>query len=419
MKTSASQTLKLSNSGTADLSISQASVSGTGYSMTGLTAPITVAAGTSTNFTVAFQPTVTGTVSGSISISSNVGSSPLSIPLTGTGVAATLTLSASPASVTFGNVTVGTTATQNDQITNTGNAAVDITTISATGTGFSVTGGSNTILSPNQSVTVTVGFNPQTAGSASGSLTVSSNAPALNVSLSGTGTNGSSFQTNFPATENPISQGGQWVNGLADGLDWGNVQTIGNGTSGAAYGTTISIGPPYNDSIAMIKGTWGPNQTVTGTVVGCSGPNIGVFKEISIFLRFTISAHSAKGFGSDWSCENANNGNSYHQFGSWCGPINDFAGSPGNTCPTAPSFSDAGGVVNGDVISVSLIGNVVTMKKNGVIQAQSGVDGVPFDNFDTAAGEPGIGFYLQSGSATATDGMLTDHGLTNVTVTSN
>jgi hypothetical protein len=84
-------------------------------------------------------------------------------------------------------VTVGTTATQNDQITNTGNAAVDITTVSATGTGFSVNGGSNTVLAPNQSVTVTVSFNPQTAGSASGNLAVSSNAPALNISVSGTG----------------------------------------------------------------------------------------------------------------------------------------------------------------------------------------------------------------------------------------
>ncbi len=140
------------------------------------------------NFTVSFQPTATGVASGSISISSNAGNSPLSIPLTGTGVAAILTLSANPASLVFGNVTVDTTATQNDQLTNTGNTAVDIATVSATGAGFSATGGSNTILAPNQSVTVTVRFNPQAAGSASGSLAVSSNAPALNIALSGTST---------------------------------------------------------------------------------------------------------------------------------------------------------------------------------------------------------------------------------------
>ena len=57
------------------------------------------------------------------------------------------------------------------------------------------------------------------------------------------------------------------------------------------------------------------------------------------------------------------------------------------------------------------------MTKNGVIQVQSGVGGAPFDNFDNTAGSPGIGFYLQSGTATATAAMLTDHGLTNVTAT--
>jgi fibronectin type 3 domain-containing protein len=156
--------------------------------MSGLTAPTTVAVGTSVNFTISFQPTAAGTASGNVSISSNAGNSPLSIPLSGTGVASILTLSANPASLAFGNVTVGATATQNDQITNTGNATVDITTVSATGTGFSVTGGSNTVLAPNQSVTVTVSFNPQTAGSPSGSVAVSSNAPTINISLSGTGT---------------------------------------------------------------------------------------------------------------------------------------------------------------------------------------------------------------------------------------
>ena len=64
VKTSASQTMKLSNTGTADLAISQASVSGTGYGMSGLTAPVTVTAGASISFTVSFQPTTTGAAHG-------------------------------------------------------------------------------------------------------------------------------------------------------------------------------------------------------------------------------------------------------------------------------------------------------------------------------------------------------------------
>src|SRR4029077_1211856 len=77
VKTSASQTVTVSNTGTAALSISQASVSGTGFGMSGLSAPMTVAAGASTNFTVSFQPAVTGAASGSISITSNANSSPV------------------------------------------------------------------------------------------------------------------------------------------------------------------------------------------------------------------------------------------------------------------------------------------------------------------------------------------------------
>ena len=88
VKTSASQTVTVSNTGTAALSISQASVSGTGYSMTGLTAPMTVAAGASTSFTVSFQPATTGAAAGSVTITSNASPSPLTVGLTGTGVAA-------------------------------------------------------------------------------------------------------------------------------------------------------------------------------------------------------------------------------------------------------------------------------------------------------------------------------------------
>ena len=71
IKTQASQTLRLSNPGAKDLVISQATISGEGFSVSGLTAPLTVGAGMSMNFTVLFQPMTTGTASASISISSN------------------------------------------------------------------------------------------------------------------------------------------------------------------------------------------------------------------------------------------------------------------------------------------------------------------------------------------------------------
>lgn len=92
-------------------------------------------------------------------------------------------------SVDFGNVTVGTSTAQLVTLTDTGNANVSISTVSATGSGFSASGGWNVILTPNQSVTVSVNFSPTAAGGVTGNLSVSSNASnsLLQVGLSGTG----------------------------------------------------------------------------------------------------------------------------------------------------------------------------------------------------------------------------------------
>ena len=126
IKTETNQTLRLSNTGTVDVAISQATLTGTGFSMSGLAAPLTLTAGTSMNFTVSFQPTTTGAVSGSISISSNASSTPITVSLTGTGVAtSTPAISLTPGAVGFGNLTVKTSASQTVKLSNTGTANLD------------------------------------------------------------------------------------------------------------------------------------------------------------------------------------------------------------------------------------------------------------------------------------------------------
>jgi hypothetical protein len=102
--------------------------------------------------------------------SSGGGGSP---PPTGS---ATSQLSASSTSVDFGNVTVGTSTSQLVTLTDTGSANVTISSVSATGSGFSASGASNVILTPNQSVTVSVNFSPPAAGGVTGKLSISSNA---------------------------------------------------------------------------------------------------------------------------------------------------------------------------------------------------------------------------------------------------
>jgi hypothetical protein len=187
-----SQVLVITNIGTATLSVTQVNPSGSSsFSTSGFSLPLNVNAGQQTTITVAFLPTSVGAVSGNISIASNAPTSPTSVGLSGTGIAATLTLGINPTILSFGNVTTGTSSpSQNVTITNTGNSNVSISQITLSGAGYSMTGGSAPVtLSPSQNLTLIIRFNPTSAGTVNGSISIASNAtgsPAL-LSLTGTG----------------------------------------------------------------------------------------------------------------------------------------------------------------------------------------------------------------------------------------
>jgi hypothetical protein len=84
---SGTQTVTLSNSGGASLTISSASTSGPGFSISGLTLPMTLAAGKSLTFSVAFQPSNDGTATGSVTLSATGTVTTVVISLSGTAVA--------------------------------------------------------------------------------------------------------------------------------------------------------------------------------------------------------------------------------------------------------------------------------------------------------------------------------------------
>jgi len=185
-----SQTIQVKNSGTASLTISQATVTGAGFSVSGLAIPLTLGPGQSGNFNVQYAPTAAGSVSGSLSIFSNAPNSPATVPLSGTGVASSYTISVNPSSLSFGSVNNGSSTAQGFTVTNTGNSNVAISGVTATGAGYSIVSGAGAVtLSPNQSTSVSVQFAPSVAGAAGGSATILSNATGSNssVALSGTG----------------------------------------------------------------------------------------------------------------------------------------------------------------------------------------------------------------------------------------
>jgi hypothetical protein len=181
------QMMRVTNTGKADLTITKISASGSSFSQSGLSIPETLQPGHETTFTASFKPTASGAHSGEISITSNAANSPLTIKLSGDGVTTNAKLDANPQSLNFGTVPAGTKNSQTVQLTNTGNINVAISSVKATGTGFTASGGTNAILAPNQTVIVTVQFDPTTVGSDSGTLAVLSSAPTLQIPLTGDG----------------------------------------------------------------------------------------------------------------------------------------------------------------------------------------------------------------------------------------
>jgi hypothetical protein len=81
----ASQTVTLTNNGSAAVTVSQGAFSGAGFDGSGPALPITLSAGASASFSIQFAPTVAGAVTGSITATSNAPNSPTMIALSGTG----------------------------------------------------------------------------------------------------------------------------------------------------------------------------------------------------------------------------------------------------------------------------------------------------------------------------------------------
>jgi hypothetical protein len=104
VKSSASQTVSIRNTGTTSVTVSGVSVSGSEFSLSSVTTPFVLAPDGSRQLTVTFSPTVTGDASGEIIVTSNATDPTLSIALSGIGVtgvkhSVTLTWNASKSQV--------------------------------------------------------------------------------------------------------------------------------------------------------------------------------------------------------------------------------------------------------------------------------------------------------------------------------
>jgi hypothetical protein len=177
VQVSSSQTLtdSITNVGGVSVTISQATVTGPGFSFSGLNPPLTLNPGASVTFSVVFAPLSAGSASGTITVTSDASNPTLNIPLSGTGTPQGQ-LAVSPTSQDFGSVTVGASSNQPGSLSASfGN--VTVTSAHLNNSEFSLSGISFPVtIAPGQSVPFTLTFAPQSAGTANGVLSFTSNA---------------------------------------------------------------------------------------------------------------------------------------------------------------------------------------------------------------------------------------------------
>jgi uncharacterized cupredoxin-like copper-binding protein len=181
------------------------------------------------------------------------------VAVAGCSVSGGPNLVASATKVDFGTVAVGASTSQLVTLTNKGKVNVSIAKISATGEGFTVSGGSKVVLAPSQAVTVSVGFNPAKTGQAQGSLSVTSDAGgnAVQVALSGSG--------EAPSSKHAVA------------LSWqASSQAIGyfiyRSTKGSSGPSKLNAA--LNDSTSFIDSTVASGETYEYEVTSVNSSNI-------------------------------------------------------------------------------------------------------------------------------------------------
>lgn len=280
---SGSKTVSISNTGTANLVLGTITTTGANAAdfAPSSCSGSTLVPGASCAISVTFAPAALNARAATLSIPSNATGSPHGVALSGNGVAApAAAVSLNPTSLAFGNQTVGTTsAAKAITLTNSGNAALSISSIAAAGAGFAATHNCGASLAAAASCTINVTFAPASANAAVGAVTINSAAAGSphTVGLNGTGT--AATPTAPAATLAPVA------------LDFGMV-TLNTPSATRAVALTNTGNAPLNLNALNVTGT---NAGEFSQTHNCPvGGALAAGANCTISTRFTPSAAGAR-----------------------------------------------------------------------------------------------------------------------------
>jgi Family of unknown function (DUF6519)/Abnormal spindle-like microcephaly-assoc'd, ASPM-SPD-2-Hydin len=280
--TSTTQPVTLTNNTTAAITINSITITGdTGDFTQTNTCGASIAAGGTCTITVTFDPTAVGTRTAQINISESADSTPLGISLTGTGIQPQVSFSPTTVPAFPATIVGATSAAQTVTLTNSGTSQLTISAISTTGnfsqTSTCVSSGGSGTLQPGAQCAIQVKFSPTAAGSLTGTLVITHNAPGspLTIGLSGTAVAGTpAIGVSFTS----VNFGALTVGGTGDFT--GTVTNTGTATLAitavSVTGTSFSLNnsstfssslPPSAQSVIGVKFSPATAGSFTGTLV--------------------------------------------------------------------------------------------------------------------------------------------------------
>jgi hypothetical protein len=217
-----------------------------------------------------------------------------------------------------------------------------------------------------------------------------------------------SYKTDFPRDETPVDEGGMWLNGKKDAIDFTDCITSNGFIHGAPSRMNVlekraeqgnleeSEEAPegdYDDPTAILTGDWGPNQHGKG-IAHVENPTEEWFQEVQIRLRCRLEPHYISGYEIFFRCLTGEKG--YAEIVRWNGAVGDWTSLQRHEGPEY-------GVKDGDVIEATIEGNVI----KGFINGEEKIT-VTDDTWDSGA--PGVGFNFGVGDTYA------DHGFSSFEV---
>ena len=263
--------ITVTNGGQTSVSLSAISVSNPAYAISGVTLPVSLPAGQSLDVNLIFSPSTDGWTGGTIGFASNASNRDLIVGVGGTGVSHEA-LTSSPSSLSFGQVSVGSTSSLTITLTNLQTWTAQISAVQSTNPAFTVSGQSFPLsLAGGKSANLMVSFTPTSSGTVGGSLFVSG--PAISIPLIGTGSSPATGQLTIAPTA--LSYGNVNV-GTTDTLPLtisavGASVTVSSASSsssqfvmqGASFPLTIASGQSLALNVAFTPKSTG---TVTGSL---------------------------------------------------------------------------------------------------------------------------------------------------------